>query len=104
MLLQSHAGRIRLLPALPAAWPSGRFRGLRARGGLSIDASWHDGRATEFCFSAAHGRSVKLQSPMFSGRFEVVDTTGGRVTVRGEGADRIEIDLLAGHCYRAHPV
>jgi len=45
LLLQSHAGRVAFLPALPAAWPSGSFRGLRARGGLEADLAWSEGRA-----------------------------------------------------------
>ena len=44
MLLQSHDGDLRLLPALPRALATGSIRGIRARGALSVDMSWRDSR------------------------------------------------------------
>jgi alpha-L-fucosidase 2 len=47
MIVQSHAGELALLPALPSAWPAGRITGIRVRGGLEIDLAWSAGKATE---------------------------------------------------------
>ena len=62
MLLQSHTDEILLLPALPAAWSNGKVRGLRARGGVTVDMEWHNGQMTEVHLESDRGGCYRVRS------------------------------------------
>ena len=61
MLVQCDDDEIRLLPALPSAWPSGRVTGLRARGGFEIDLTWKDGLVERATVRTLRGGPLRLR-------------------------------------------
>lgn len=62
MLLQSHAGEIHLLPALPKAWNTGSTSGLRARGGFEVAMAWANGHLTEAHLHSTLGEDCTVRT------------------------------------------
>ncbi|MEY7851030.1 glycoside hydrolase N-terminal domain-containing protein [Natrarchaeobius sp. A-rgal3] len=75
MLLGSHAGELRLLPALPDAWETGRVEGLRARGGFEVDLAWSDGTLEAATVYATRNEPVRIRT--FDARIGGVETSTG---------------------------
>jgi len=73
MLLQSHAGYIELLPAIPDAWKSsGEIKGLKARNNITASFSWENGRITSYRLTSTTRKAVKLK---VNGSLKTVYTT-----------------------------
>jgi alpha-L-fucosidase 2 len=97
MLLQSHAGEVHLLPALPRAWSAGRFAGLRARGGLEVDLIWDGGRAVQASLRAQVAGSHRLRVP--AGQAVAAITRGGSPVAFAPRDDVALLDVEAGGAY-----
>lgn len=108
MLLQSHdssldgdpGGVIRLLPALPAAWPHGKVTGLRARGGFRVDITWRDGVLTEATIRSERGGSCTLsnRSPI-----RVTDPDG-KIVAEARRPGRVRVGTPAGATVTVRPI
>jgi alpha-L-fucosidase 2 len=93
MLLQSHGGELALLPALPKAWRDGAIRGVRARGGLTVDMRWDGGRMRHATIASIASTPVKLRLPQ------------GQSVARIEaGRQRVAFEIRDGLCcFQAEP-
>jgi len=98
MLLQSHGGVIRLLPALPAAWAAGEVRGLRARGGISVDMTWRSGQLATATLYATIDGPCALCAPC------AAQVRCGVTKIAEAEADAVtRFDVQAGAVYQVQP-
>ena len=98
MLLQSHDGAIKILPALPKAWSTGHFDGLVARGNFVISAKWKDGKATELSILSRSGGACRIACPGLENA-TVTDQAGNTVEVTRDGKDQIHFTPAVGETY-----
>jgi alpha-L-fucosidase 2 len=82
MLLQCDEGEMRLLPALPAAWPDGRVTGLRARGGFEVDLTWTHGGLERATIRSLLGQPLHVRRGNTRRTFDI--TRGATLTLSGE--------------------
>ncbi|GIX08137.1 MAG: alpha/beta hydrolase [Candidatus Poribacteria bacterium] len=98
MLLQSHAGEVHLLPALPDAWRTGVVEGLRARGGITMNLRWKEGRLLSAELQTARSGSVRLRHPR-TVRVEAVLSGEEPVPFQCAGAERVHWEGAEGGSY-----
>jgi len=84
MLLQSQDGEIQLLPALPAAWPDGSVRGLRARGGFEVDVAWTGGKLTRATVRSVAGTGGTVR---YAGKIVALNLKPGESRTLGAQLD-----------------
>ncbi|WP_146746547.1 glycoside hydrolase family 95-like protein [Sinomicrobium soli] len=75
LLVQSHEGFIRLLPALPGNWPSGKVKGLVARGNITVDVEWKDGKLSALTLYSGKAQLCKL---LYGGTEKEVQLPAGK--------------------------
>jgi alpha-L-fucosidase 2 len=82
MLLQCDDGEIRLLPALPAAWPEGHVTGLKARGGFEVDLAWTHGALARATIRSLLGQPLRVRRGNTLRTFDI--RRGATVTLVGD--------------------
>jgi alpha-L-fucosidase 2 len=99
MLLQSHAGEINILPALPKSWPTGTISGLRARGAVGVDISWRDGRATSLVLRPKINGVYKIRIPKGQ-QIAGISLNNKTVPFENTGDGTIKLAMTGGNEYR----
>lgn len=100
MLLQSHGGVIRILPAVPREWSAGEVRGLRARGGFEVDIKWRDLRPEQVQLKSICGGPCRMKFSRPPARPIRIFEGENQVKYSMRPGDVLEFDTVALKTYR----
>ena len=98
MLVQSHAGEINLLPALPSAWPNGVVEGLKARGGIELFMTWQGGKVANAILRAGVDGKQKLRLPKGQ-KVSAIRMGASEVPLERNGDGTVSFEVKAGKQY-----
>lgn len=84
MLMQSHGGVIRLLPALSPYWTEGKVVGLKARGNFEVSQEWSEGRLVKALVKSLSGGECRLKYKGIENA-SIIDGDGLKVEFAADG-------------------
>ena len=98
MLIQSYEDAIKILPALPSAWPDGKVRGLRGYDGFEFGIEWGEGSITRLEVKSHNGGACKLE---LCAPFPEIDIEceGESISEWEREEDRIRFETEKGETY-----
>jgi alpha-L-fucosidase 2 len=100
MLMQSHDGHIKLLPALPDGWKDGEFNGVCARGAFELDFQWKDREVTKATIHSRAGETCFI----YIGRPAKISCQGKEVLPISRANGVIEFPTIKGKSYDLQPI
>ena len=105
MLVQNESGATAVLPALPSAWPSGSFDGVRAWGDTTVGASWTNGQVTQIRYATGKAGQRSVSGPIAAGGSVSVTEASSGASVAASVADgKVTFTAKAGTTYVLEPL
>jgi hypothetical protein len=99
MLMQSHAGFIQLLPALPSGWSSGSISGLVAQGNYTVGMTWSQNALRTATITSNKGGTCVLKNPQFAHAGTFTLTNNGASVSYSTNDDVITFSTTQGSTY-----
>lgn len=99
MLIQSQNDFIHILPALPDTWSSGKFTGLRVRGGAEVDAEWKNNMLTNITITALTENTFKIKVPDYANSIfhndKELQIVNGFISMEIKKGEVVKLDVFA---------
>ena len=99
MLMQSHLGKIKILPALPTEWATGEIKGLRAVNKFEVDIAWKNGTADIIKIKSEAGKQAVVTYPNIASYCVVKESDGTPVIFNEVSGDEIDFPTEEGETY-----